>query len=146
MEENDVLYELGVDLNSNFTFENGDIKLSKYEDNLVQAIINRLNTNLDELELFYESYGSVLRGFLGWRAGETTLIYISTEITTVLNDEPRITDFDINVEYKKEGRISIDLSLSTISNVDVETNLILGVNGVELSSDDENTDIEYDEE
>ena len=146
MEEDDVLYELGVDLNSNFTFENGDIKLSKYEDNLVQAIINRLNTNLDELELFYESYGSVLRGFLGWRAGETTLIYISTEITTVLNDEPRITDFDINVEYKKEGRISIDLSLSTISNVDVETNLILGVNGVELSSDDENTDIEYDEE
>ena len=146
MEEDDVLYELGVDLNSNFTFENGDIKLSKYEDNLVQAIINRLNTNLDELELFYESYGSVLRGFLGWRADETTLSYISTEITTVLNDEPRITDFDINVEYKKEGRISIDLSLSTISNVDIETNLILGVNGVELSSDDENTDIEYDEE
>ena len=146
MEEEDVLYELGVDLNSNFTFENGDIKLSKYEDNLVQAIINRLNTNLDELELFYESYGSVLRGFLGWRAEETTLSYISTEITTVLNDEPRITDFDINVEYKKEGRISIDLSLSTISNVDIETNLILGVNGVELSSDDENTDIEYNEE
>ena len=146
MEEDDVLYELGVDLNSNFTFENGDIKLSKYEDNLVQAIINRLNTNLDELELFYESYGSVLRGFLGWRADETTLSYISTEITTVLNDEPRITDFDINVEYKKEGRISIDLSLSTISNVDIETNLILGVNGVELSSDDENTDIEYNEE
>ena len=146
MEEEDVLYELGVDLNSNFTFENGDIKLSKYEDNLVQAIINRLNTNLDELELFYESYGSVIRGFLGWRADETTLSYISTEITTVLNDEPRITDFDINVEYKKEGRISIDLSLSTISNVDIETNLILGVNGVELSSDDENTDIEYNEE
>ena len=146
MEEDDVLYELGVDLNSNFTFENGDIKLSKYEDNLVQAIINRLNTNLDELELFYESYGSVIRGFLGWRADETTLSYISTEITTVLNDEPRITDFDINVEYKKEGRISIDLSLSTISNVDIETNLILGVNGVELSSDDENTDIEYNEE
>ena len=55
MDNGEALYELGVDIRSDFTFENGDLKLSKYEENLVQAICNRLTTNLDELELFYES-------------------------------------------------------------------------------------------
>ena len=93
----EILYELGVDINSSFNFIDGDIQLIKYDDNLVQSIKNRLNTNLDELNLFYNNYGSVIIGFLGWKANEDTLNFIKSELETILQSEERLTSWDYTV-------------------------------------------------
>ena len=137
MDNGEALYELGVDIRSDFTFENGDLKLSKYEENLVQAICNRLNTNLDELELFYEDYGSVLSSFIGWKANDETIDYMQKEIDIVLQDEPRIIDSETEITYKQNGLININLNLTTSSEAEIETNLILSKDGtIEIETDE----------
>lgn len=137
MDNGEALYELGVDIRSDFTFENGDLKLSKYEENLVQAICNRLNTNLDELELFYEDYGSVLSSFIGWKANDETIDYMQKEIDIVLQDEPRIIDSETEITYKQNGLININLNLTTSSEAEIETNLILNKDGtIEIETDE----------
>ena len=62
--DDSVAYECGVDIDSSFQFRDGDLLLSEYDENLVQAVINRLNTNLEELDLFYEDYGSIFTKIL----------------------------------------------------------------------------------
>ena len=137
MVDGEALYECGIDIDSSLSFEDGDLKLSKYDDNLIQAVTNRLNTNLDELELFYEDYGSVITGFLGWPSNETTLEYIQTEINTVLGNEPRIVSYESNIEYLKNGLIRIGLAMTTSTEIVVETNLILNKDGtIEVETDE----------
>ena len=89
MDDDTVAYECGVDINSSFQFRNNDMVLCEYENNLVQAIVNKLNTNVDELDLFYEEYGSILSTFLGWKAKQETIHYMQTEVSAVLSKEPR---------------------------------------------------------
>lgn len=128
----EVLYSLGVDLNRNGSFHDGDIQLVSYEDNLVQAVVNRLNTNLDELDLFYENYGSVLQSFLGWRATDETLRFVESELENVLKAEPRLSSWDFNVTYNKNGVLQIELKLFVTSDLEVEVDLIVNENGVEV--------------
>ena len=135
--EEEVLYDLGVDLNSEFTFANGDIALVSYQDNLVQSIVNRLNTELNELDLFYEDYGSIITSFLGWKANDETISFMNSELNKVLNEEPRLTGFEFNINYTGEGNIRIDLTLYPILDVAVDANLVLTPNGVvEIETDD----------
>ena len=135
--DDEVLYECGVDIDSSFTFQDGDLVLSEYENNIVQAVTNRLNTDLDELDLFYEDYGSILTGFLGWKASDA-LEYIQAEIDNVLLQEPRLIRHDSNVEYTETGVIRINLTLYTSSNIGIEANLVLTKDGVVEIEIDEN--------
>ena len=144
--EDSVAYECGVDLNSSFEFRNGDILLAEYEDNLVQSIVNKLNTNIDELDLFYEDYGSILPTFMGWKANDTTIQYMKTEISTVLSKEPRLSNFEINIEYAGNGTIKINLILYTLASNAVESNLVLGVDGIIEVETDEEFESEVEEE
>lgn len=144
MDDNDgeVLYECGVDLNSDLSFIDGDIKLSMYEDNLIQAVINRLNTTLDELDLFYEDYGTILRDFLGWKAEDDTLDFIKSEVDNVLLNDPRVMAHESEVSYTGEGTVNIDVVLYTV-NGSVDANLVLGSTGVvELDEDEVNIEEE----
>lgn len=141
----EILYECGVDLNSSLTFEDGDIKLVKYEDNLKQAIINRLNCNLDELDLLYEDYGSVLSGFIGWKQDDA-LPYIETEVNQVLLNEPRLIKHDISVGYNGNGVVEIDLVLYTTSNNAIGLNLVFDSNGVVEVDANEEEVIDEEEE
>jgi hypothetical protein len=125
-----VLYGLGVDLNSNLSFVDGDITLASYQDNLVQAVVNRLNTELDELDWFYYDYGSILTGFLGWKANDTTLGFIKSEISNVLQEEPRLVNYDIRLEYTGNGGVRIDLDLYPTSDLIIPANLVLTNTGV----------------
>ena len=126
----EVLYELGVDINSKGTFVNGDIALCSYENNLIQAILNRLNTELDELDIFYYDYGSILTNFFGWRGNEETLRFMKSEIKKVLDDEPRLIGHESTLEYIGDGTTRINLILYPSTDVVIETNLVLRETGV----------------
>lgn len=152
--DGDSLPEWGTDLGSSFTFENGDLVIAEGKDNLIQSVMNRLNTDLDELDLIYESeYGSVLKDFFGWKASEETLSYIQSEIDIVLMKEPRLISHEITVYYDGNGVVRIELIMVTSTEDIVETNFILGNDGVieietdeEDSGDEENEAEESDEE
>ena len=139
----EVLYECGVDIDSSFTFRDGDLVLSEYEDNLVQAIVNRLNTDLDELELFYGDYGSVITGFLGWKQSDA-LHYIKAELDNVLMKDPRIYQHESSIEYTGDGKLRIDLTIYTNNENIIGTNMVITPDGViEIETDEE---IEGEEE
>ena len=131
----DVFIEGGVDFHSNMTFSDGDIQLVEYSDNLVQAVVNRLNTELDELDLFYESYGSVLSSFFGWRRTDETLGFVKAEVDHVLGLESRLDGFESSVEFGDNGELVVRLSLFYGAS-ESDVNLVLGVNGVEVLSDE----------
>ena len=139
IENNEVAYELGVDLNSTLTFSNGDINLTTYEDNLIQGVMNRLNTDLDELDLFYDEYGSILTRFLGWKANDETLGFIEAEIENTLENEPRLESSDATCTYNGEGQVMIQLNLYPITGDIVDTNMVLTTTGVvEIETDEYN--------
>ena len=133
----EVLYDLGVDLGSDFVFVDGDIKLSEYKDNLVQGVVNRLNTDLNELDWFYEEYGSILTRFLGWKATDETLEFIKSEITNVLGNEVRLVGHECDLRYVGNGVVRIDLVLYPNQDIFIPLNLVLTTDGVfELELDE----------
>ena len=135
----EIFYELGVDINSTCSFVNGDLALASYNDNLVQAIVNRLNTDLNELELFYNEYGSILTQFFGWKANDTTLGFIKAEIKKVLDEEPRLMGHTCDVTYDGDGKVRIDLVLYPVLDYGIDVNLVLRKTGVvEIQTDEIN--------
>ena len=105
----EVIYDFGVEVHSDWDFIDGDLKLVSYDDNLCQAIRNRLNTCLDELDLFYEDYGSILSGFLGWKANDETLSFIKLEVDNCLKNDFRLVNCDSKINYKSNGVLEIIL-------------------------------------
>lgn len=128
--DDEILYELGTDFDSGFKFNDGDLQIISYDENLVQSLVNRFNTQLNELDLFYNEYGSVLLDFLGWKANEDTLQFIQSEIETVLNSEERILSYEIEVKYEGNGKIKIDLTLYPTPDYSIDTTLIVDNEGV----------------
>ena len=136
-----VAYEYGVDIDSQLNFKDGDLILVEYEDNLGQSIKNRLNTIQDGMDLFYSDYGSVLMEFLGWRRNDETLEFIKLEIQDCLSKDPRIKDFDVDVEYNDAGNVVIRFRLIS-ETTDFSFNAVLGMDGVVEETDE----YEYTEE
>lgn len=124
----DTIVEYGVDICRDWTFQDGDIKSISNLDNLNQAILNRLNTIQDELDSFYDDYGSFLQSFLGWKKNEETLTFIKTELDNVIAKDPRITFFESEVTFDENGSVKIELVISDYG--DFSLNYILDGEGV----------------
>ena len=123
------IVELGTDLNSNWEFKDGDLQLVENKTNIKQSILNRLNCDYDSLDLFYYEYGSVLSNFLGWKHNDETVEFIRLEIEDTLNQEPRLTDFDVEVSYDKIGKVLIDLYIVFNDESDFSLSLVLEKGG-----------------
>ena len=123
------IVELGTDLNCNWEFKDGDLQLVDNRANIKQSILNRLNCDYDSLDLFYYEYGSVLSNFLGWKHDDETLEFIRLEIEDTLNQEPRLTDFDVEVSYDKIGKVLIDLYIVFNDESDFSLSLVLEKDG-----------------
>ena len=123
------IIELGADLNKNWEFKDGDLLLVENKDNLVQSILNRLNSEYDSLDLFYYDYGSVLSNFLGWKHNDETLEFIRLEIEDTLEQEPRLNDFSVGVSYNEIGKILIELYIVFNDETDLSLSLVLEKDG-----------------
>lgn len=126
--------ELGTDLNSNWQFKDGDLQLVENNNNLVQSILNRLNCDYDSLDLFYYDYGSVLSSFLGWKHSDETLEFIRLEVESTLEQEPRLSDFTVEVSYNKVGKVLIDLYIVFDDETDFTLSLVLEKGGEIIAS------------
>ena len=131
-----VAYNYGVDLHNNLRFVNGDLQLAEYEENIAQAIGNRLNTMYDSLDVFYSGYGSVLLKFLGWRNTENTLKFVKLEVDNVLSQDPRLDEFSTSVEYVDSDRIRINIVLQYSEDEVIELSYDLDELGVSEVDED----------
>ena len=126
----DAIVEYGTDIDSSYSFKDGDLQLVSYKDNLQQAIMNRLNTLQDSLDLFYVDYGSFLQSYLGWRKTDKTLEFIKVEIDLVVSKDPRVDVFSSEVKYDSEGNVEINLTISYSEFDSFSLNYVLGSEGV----------------
>jgi len=124
------IIDYGTDIDSSWSFQDGDIKLTSNTENLRQSISNRLNTIQGALDLFYDDYGSYLLNYLGWRRTEQTLEFVRLEIEQCLNKDPRIyNSFEIEAMYEQEG---ILINVVVFDNDEsLELNYVLTDEGIE---------------
>ena len=109
---------------------NGDVNIVEDKDDIIQAIINRLNTDTDELDYLYDNYGCNLRQFLGLPANDTTLELVKNSITDALKYDPRIELVDLTLSYKDTNTLTILLTC-TYNSEELEMDLVLKTDGVE---------------
>lgn len=129
-----LLSDIGTDFKSNYEFKNGDLILVSEEDNLNQAITNRLTTKNGSMSPYYNDYGSYLRDYFGSKKDKATLEFIRIECNLCLKQDPRLQEAKISTRYDDKGKIVIeiddsfnddtDLSLSLVMNEDTGVNII----------------------
>ena len=111
---------------------NGDVAIAEDTDNIIQAILNRLNTDTDELDYLYDNYGCDLRQFLGLPADDTTLEMVKNVISDTLKYDERLTLMDMTLSYKDTSTLNILLTCTYDDNA-IDMDLLLSENGVELN-------------
>ena len=116
----------GTDINSNFSFTDGDINLVSGTNNLAQAVCNRLNSNLNTYEIFYTKYGGNLLEWLGEQNNSNIQEYIRIEIESILMQDPRITSIEATVTKEDSKTVLVDLKVLPVGSDEIVTlNLII---------------------
>ena len=131
------LLEMGNDIRSDWSFTDGDLNLIKYKDNIIQSIINRLNTEYDTYNLFYGEYGGFLMKFMGWKRNSETLRFMEKEIVITLQQDPRLQNVTVNLEYGDKGRVTGNLYIVFDDDTDLSASLVLAPSGVEIEEEEE---------
>ena len=125
----EIINELGTDINSEWNIIDGDISLVTNDENLSQATINRLNTPIDSLEDYYSEYGSVLHNLFGWKHNEVTLEFIKIILSDCLKQDPRYTDPIVDLEYLGNGELKIEISNTYNDGTDMSMSYVLSTDG-----------------
>lgn len=119
MEEN-----LGVDFDCNYEFVDGDLKIVTEKENVIQSVYNRLNTDFDTMENFYNVYGSNLRKFCGEKIDDIMLQFIEIETKTSLQQDSLMEDAEVSVT-KQDGKPLINIYKKFDDNTDLSLTLII---------------------
>ena len=115
----------GTDINSNWSFSDGDINLVTDKANLGQAIVNRLKADLTTF-IFYNRYGGNLFEHFGDKNNPNIHEYIKIEVESICKQDPRIKQVESTVTKTDSETITLDLKLLTISSDEIiRYNLIL---------------------
>lgn len=125
----EIINELGTDINSSWNFSDGDLKTITNDDNLVQATRNRLNTRMDSVDYFYMEYGSVLHRFQGWRKNETTLKFMEIALTDCLEQDPRYSNFDLDLELLSDKGVKISVHVVFDDDTELDMDYVFNIDG-----------------
>ena len=127
------IVEYGTDIKNDWVFVDGDLQIVNNNQNLSQAIHNRLNTLYNSLDLFYDDYGSFLLNYMGWRKTNETLNFIKMEITRVINNDARVSDFEVDVSFEDNGSVGIKIVVYYDEDYSFDLNYVLSETGVEVT-------------
>lgn len=108
----------GTDINSNWSFSDGDINLVTDKANLGQAIVNRLKADLTTF-IFYNRYGGNLFEHFGDKNNPNIHEYIKIEVESICKQDPRIKQVESTVTKTDSETITLDLKLLTISSDEI---------------------------
>lgn len=121
----------GTDINSTWSFKDGDLNIISDDDNTNQAIINRLNCYKPTLNVYYEQYGGFLKNYMGMKKTSQLLDFMKIEIDTILQQDPRILNFISKLSFNDDDGVDINLIIQQEENEDIELNLVLNGDVVE---------------
>lgn len=80
-------------------------------DNVLQHIRNRLQTEYTELNWIYQNYGCNYRQYLGSKVNNESLEFIKNSITQTLKEDKLIEEFDLSLSYIGDGVMNIILNI-----------------------------------
>ena len=121
----------GTDIDSTWSFVDGDLELSKGKGNIGQAIQNRLMTDDDQYTQFYIQYGGRLYEHLGDLNHPTIHEYIRIEIEHILEQEPRIQEImECTVNKTSNREVECNLKIKPVGSDEViPLNLVINDDG-----------------
>ena len=121
----------GTDIDSTWSFVDGDLELSKDKGNIGQAIQNRLMTDDDQYTQFYIQYGGRLYEHLGDLNHSTIHEYIRIEIEHILEQEPRIQEImECTVNKTSNREVECNLKIKPVGSDEViPLNLVINDDG-----------------
>ena len=125
----ELITELGTDINSSWTFKDGDLVLIENDENIAQSLANRLNNPLESMDLFYDEYGSYIGSFLGWKQSEETLSFMKMEIEKAISQDPRFIDSEVNLQYTGKGKVVGEINLRYDEDSDLSLSLVIDETG-----------------
>lgn len=128
------MVDLGTDINSSWTIENGDLQIVQDENNLIQSIQNRLSCPEGSLDYFYTAYGSKLWSYMGWRKNEETLAFMKNELNETFRQDPRIESYALELEFIEDGNLRMDLDI-VYGEEQLEVNLVLDKDNMTVVTD-----------
>lgn len=124
------MINLGVDVQSDWSFSDGDLNIVTGTANLAQAIQHRLNTYFDDLNSFYANYGSTLLDLLGDLNHETIHEYIKIEVEDCVVKDNRIRSVDCTVNKIGVGQVECSLYLVLVDGSDADLGLIITADNI----------------
>lgn len=121
----------GTDIDSTWSFVDGDLELSTGNGNIGQAIQNRLMTDDDQYTQFYIQYGGRLYEHLGDLNHHTIHEYIRIEIEHILEQEPRIKEItECTVNKTSNREVECNLKIKPVGSDEViPLNLVINDDG-----------------
>ena len=119
------MVNLGSDVVSDWSFEDGDLQTVSGTGNLIQAISNRLNTYTGDLSSFYADFGSILFDYMGELNKPTTHEYIRLEVENELIKDKRIINANCTVNKIGSGEVECTLNVVLVDGSDVDLNMII---------------------
>lgn len=126
----------GCDFKSSWSFSNGDLELVSDSVNMGQAIVNRLNTDLDFYNWCYTRYGGDLFRVLGMKNNNKSLEYLQIEIKYILQQDPRIRDLTVTCTKTNSKTIKAELDILPIGSDEIVTlNLVITDNLIVMLDD-----------
>ena len=129
------MVNIGTDIKSDWDFTDGDLNITNGDDNIKQAIINRVNCYDGEYQEFYYEYGSVLSNYFGFQKNTTTLEFMKIELERVLLQDPRIQEFDLDLEYTDDG-VCVYLSIN-LNGANVDLNFVTDGSNITIINEEE---------
>lgn len=111
----------GIDIKSDFNFNNGDLELVDGIDNLGQAIINRLNTYKGFYDCFYTNYGGDLSKIYGMQNNTNALEYLRIEIESILRQDHRIKEITCECTKEDPQIVNVELDILPINKDEIVT-------------------------
>ena len=118
--EDAIAVDLLLDLSGDLLFSGDDVELVRGEDNLRQAIINRIRTATDDITAA-PRYG-LSSSLIGAKLTEQVSAYMSAQIREQVLQDPRVLDVrDITLERRGS---TVDIGMSVYCIGDIEINLL----------------------
>ena len=135
-----MVVNIGTDIDRTWSFNNGEIITISDYGNLSQAIMNRLNSDLDFYSTFYPKYGGNLWEHMGDLNHSTIHEYIRIEVEDIVKQDPRVANVEATVNKTSTNMVECDLLIGLYDETTtVELNLVIDSNqGVSLNT---NTDV-----
>lgn len=116
----------GKDIKDTWTFIDGDLETVESTTNIGQACVNRLNTDKRWYDWAYANYGGDLFTVFGMKNNEHSLEYLRIEISSILQQDPRIRDIDVTCTKNSARTVDVELKILPVMKDEIITlNLVI---------------------